>query len=291
MMAKGWTAALGKSFMTARRGTVKVRGRRRFFRLVAAMALIGLSIRPGWPQTPVPCYTYRVKAAFPHDARAFTQGLVYSGGCLYESTGLRTRSSIRKVDLETGTVVQIRHLAAQYFGEGLTILGKRMYQLTWTSRTGMIYDMRSFDQLGTFSYPTEGWGLTHDGENLIMRDGSAFLYFLDPRTLKTIRRIEVRDPSGPVAKLNELEYVQGEIYANIWKADTIARIAPDTGKVVGWIDLSGLLPRKAGDRPVDVLNGIAYDAQNKRLFVTGKWWPRIFEIELAESPTPCGRPF
>jgi glutamine cyclotransferase len=187
--------------------------------------------------------------------------------------------------------LQIRHLASQHFGEGLTIMDQRIYQLTWTSGIGWIYDLNSFDPLGTFSYPTQGWGLTHDGRRLIMSDGSAFLHFLDTQTLKTVKTIEVRDRSGPIAKLNELEYVEGEIYANIWGADAIARIAPASGKVVGWIDLSGLLPGKASDRPVDVLNGIAYDAESKRLFVTGKWWPWVFEIEVAKSDAPCSRPF
>jgi glutamine cyclotransferase len=269
--------------MTVWRRGGRVRGLQSFYRLAAAVALISLALRVGWSQVPVPCYTYRVTAAFPHDVQAFTQGLVYSGGWLYESTGIRAKSSIRKVALNTGKVLQIRHLPAQYFGEGLTILDKRLYQLTWTSRTGLIYDVSNFEPLGTFSYETEGWGLTHDGRRLIMSDGSAFLYFLDPQTLKTIQRIEVRDPGGPIGRLNELEYVGGEIYANIWGADTIARIAPDSGHVVGWIDLSGLLPRKASDRPVDVLNGIAYDAENKRLFVTGKWWPWVFEIELVTT--------
>jgi glutaminyl-peptide cyclotransferase len=277
------TFGQGSLFMTAWRAAVEVRWPLGLFRLVAAVGLIGLAMPPAWAQAPVACYTYRIKAAFPHDARAFTQGLVYHGGYLYESTGLKASSSIRKVALETGKVLQIRHLAPKYFGEGLTILDRRMYQLTWTSRTGLIYDVSSFEPLGTFSYPTEGWGLTHDGRRLIMSDGSAFLYFLDPGTLKTIRRIEVRDPDGPIGKLNELEYVGGEIYANIWGADTIVRIAPDTGQVVGWIDLSGLLSGKISDRPVDVLNGIAYDTENKRLFVTGKWWPWVFEIELVPT--------
>jgi glutamine cyclotransferase len=266
-------------------------GRFQFLWPVVALSFISFAVQTGWAETPVACYTYAVKAAFPHDTGAFTQGLVYHRGCLYESTGLNANSSIRKVALQTGKVLQIRHLDSQHFGEGLTIMDQRIFQLSWTSGIGWIYDLNSFDPLCTFSYPTQGWGLTHDGQLLIMSDGSALLHFLDPQTLKTAKTIEVRDRSGPIAKLNELEYVEGEIYANIWGADTIARIAPDSGKVVGWIDLSGLLPEKASDRPVDVLNGIAYDAESKRLFVTGKWWPRVFEIELVRSAAPCSRPF
>ncbi len=231
-------------------------------------------------QDVVPVYTYRIVNAYPHDRRAFTQGLVFDDGFLYEGTGLYGNSSVRKVDLETGQVLALRELAARYFGEGITVFGDIIDQLTWKSNTGLVYDRDSFDLLHTFEYPTEGWGLTHDGERLIMSDGTSTVRFLDPQTYEETGRIEVADRGVPVVRLNELEYVKGEIFANVWLTDRIARIDPDTGRVVGWIDLTGLL--SAGDRarPVDVLNGIAYDAGGDRLFVTGKLWPRLFEIEL-----------
>ncbi len=235
-----------------------------------------------WPLTvaaETPTYGYRVLAVYPHDANAFTQGLVYDGGDLYESTGLRQRSSVRRVDLETGQVLQMRSLADTYFGEGLTLFQNRLYQLTWQSHIGFIYDPTTFDLLNVFHYPTEGWGLTHNGKELIMSDGTPTLYFLDPVSLQPVRQISVKDEKGPVWRLNELEYIEGEIYANVWQTDRIARIDPTTGRVIAWIDLSGLLPPE--DRiGADVLNGIAWDAENQRLFVTGKLWPKLFQIEL-----------
>ena len=226
-----------------------------------------------------PVFGYRVLAAYPHDPQAFTQGLVYYQGDFYEGTGLRGRSSLRKVDLETGNVLQIRHLPDQYFGEGVTLFDDRLYQLTWQSHIGFIYDRASFDLLATFQYPTEGWGLTHNGRELIMSDGSATLFFLDPQTLHLLHQIQVRDENGPVRRLNELEYIDGEVYANIWQTDRIARIDPETGRVLAWIDLTGLLPPE--DRPgANVLNGIAWDEEGERLFVTGKLWPKLFQIEL-----------
>ena len=182
--------------------------------------------------------------------------------------------------LETGDILQIRELPVQLFGEGVTIHGNKIVQLTWQSNIGFVYDKTSFELLQEFRYPTEGWGITHDGKRLIMSDGTSTLHFLDPATLEEIGRIEVRDKDGPVTRLNELEYVQGEIYANVWQTDRIARIAPDTGDVIGWIELAGLLSPEDHAVPVGVLNGIAYDAENDRLFITGKLWPWIFEIEL-----------
>ena len=228
----------------------------------------------------IPIYTYKVVNVYPHDRNAFTQGLVFENGVLYEGTGLRERSTLRRVELETGDILRIHELPAQFFGEGVTVFGNKIIQLTWKSRTGFVYDKNSFELLQEFNYPTEGWGITHDGKRLILSDGTSTLYFLDPETFKETGRIEVYDDAGPVTGLNELEYVQGEIYANVWKTDRIARIVPRTGQVVGWIELKGLL--SPGDRykPVDVLNGIAYDAKNGRLFVTGKLWPVLFEIEL-----------
>ena len=229
--------------------------------------------------TPTPTFGYRVLAVYPHDPEAFTQGLVYYRGDFYESTGLRGRSSLRKVDLETGQVLQIHELADTYFGEGLTLFDDKLYQLTWQSRTGFIYDRASFDLLDTFSYPTEGGGLTHNGRELILSDGTPYLYFLDPNTLAFLRQVKVWDEHGPVWKLNELEYIGGYVYANVWQTDRIARIDPDTGRVTAWIDLTGLLPPE--DRAgANVLNGIAWDEDGGRLFVTGKLWPKLFHIEL-----------
>jgi glutamine cyclotransferase len=224
-------------------------------------------------------YGYRVVARYHHDSNAFTQGLVYRDGVLYESTGLEGRSSLRKVELATGRVLQQRPVARAYFAEGLTDWHDRLIQLTWQSNVAFAYDLATFAPLRTFSYEGEGWGLTHDGTHLIMSDGSADLRFLDPTTFRETKRITVRDRGKPVNELNELEMVKGEIFANVWQTDRICRIDPATGRVVGWIDLGGLLPpaERAG---VDVLNGIAYDAARDRLFVTGKLWPTLFEIEL-----------
>jgi Glutamine cyclotransferase len=228
----------------------------------------------------IPVYTYKVVNAYPHDRNAFTQGLVFEDGVLYEGTGLRGHSTLRRVELETGEILQIRELPAQLFGEGVTIYESKAIQLTWQSNVGFVYDRDSFELLQEFHYPTEGWGITYDGKHLIMSDGTAILHFLDPEALEEIGRIEVCDNDGPVARLNELEYVQGEIYANVWKTDRVARISPQTGRVVGWIDLKGLLSPEDHSETVDVLNGIAYDAEKDRLFVTGKLWPKLFEIEL-----------
>jgi uncharacterized repeat protein (TIGR01451 family) len=225
-------------------------------------------------------YTYTIVSAYPHDPDAFTQGLVYEDGVLYEGTGLRGRSTLRRVVLETGEVLQSYDLPSEYFGEGITIYGDRIIQLTWQSRVGFVYDKASFELLQEFTYPTEGWGMTYDGERLIMSDGTSTLYFWDPETLEEVGQVDVYDESGPVVKLNELEYIQGEVYANIWLTDSIAKIDPQTGRVTGWIDLTGLLDPGSVTQPVNVLNGIAYDPQNDRLFVTGKLWPALFEIDL-----------
>ncbi|MFC2033818.1 glutaminyl-peptide cyclotransferase [Chloroflexota bacterium] len=230
-----------------------------------------------------PVYTYRVVNTYPHDRDAFTQGLVFDNGVLYEGTGLKGSSSIRKVDLETGEVLQIYKLPADYFGEGITIYKGMIIQLTWKSGTGFIYDRDSFELLREFPYSTEGWGITYDGDHLIMSDGSAVLYFLDPETLNTVDSIEVRDKNTLINRINELEYINGKIYANLWKTDKIAIIDPDKGSVTGWIDLNGLLNTQHYNGTADVLNGIAYDEENKRLFVTGKLWPFLFEIELIEE--------
>jgi len=209
--------------------------------------------------------------------------LVFEDGVLYEGTGLNGRSTLRRVKLETGEVLQIHELPAQFFGEGVTVYGNDIIQLTWQSHVGFVYDRDSFELLQEFNYSTQGWGITHDGERLIMSDGTATLYFLDPETFEEIGRVGVYDNDGSVNRLNELEYVQGEIYANVWQTNCIARIDPQTGQVVGWIELKGLLTPEDRGEPVDVLNGIAYDAENARLFVTGKLWPKLFEIELISA--------
>ena len=230
-----------------------------------------------------PVTTCRIVRSFPHDPEAFTQGLVYSDGWLFESTGLNGRSSLRRVELETGRVVKRRDLDARYFGEGFTLWGSSIILLTWKSGVAFRYDRESFEELGRFRYAGEGWGLTHDGQNLIMSDGTAVLRFLDPVTFRERARLLVTDGGESVEALNELEFVQGEIWANVWEKDVIARISPATGKVLGWVDL-GALRRAVGNAPQsDVLNGIAYDTAGERIFVTGKHWPLLFQIELAKE--------
>ena len=227
-----------------------------------------------------PLYTYRIVAEYPHDPEAYTQGLVYADGLLYEGTGLNGQSTIRKVELETGEVILKHSLDDDYFGEGVTILDDRVYQLTWHAQKGFVYDNAEFEQIGDFTYTSEGWGLTHDGENLIMSDGTPVITFRDPDTFEEVRRIEVVGINGPIPQLNELEYINGEIFANVWLTDWIVRIDPETGMVVGYIDMRGLRDSVGVTDPNGVLNGIAYDAESDRLFVTGKLWPTIFEIEL-----------
>ena len=259
-------------------------------RIATVVSLIAMSAlrAPGFAawQTPpdVPLYGYQIVRVYPHDANAFTQGLQYADGVLYEGTGLNGRSSIRKVKLETGEVLQKRDVPAQYFGEGITIWKSDLIELTWQSGVAFVYDKNTFQERRTLTYPGEGWGLTHDGTHLIMSDGSDRLRILDPVTFAEQRRVRVMAGDVPLRDLNELEYVKGEVFANVWTTDYIARIAPATGRVVGYIDLNGLLTAK--ERPSDgVLNGIAYDEQRDRLFVTGKLWPKLFEIKLV----PKGR--
>ena len=229
---------------------------------------------------PTPQYTYRVVNTYPHDRTAFTQGLEYRDGFLYEGTGITGRSSVRKVDLTTGRVLQNFDVPQPFFGEGITLVGNQIIELTWQSQTGFVYDKSNFRVLGNFQYPGEGWGLTNDGKQIYMSDGSSQIRVWDPATLKEVRRITVKDGDKPVTQLNELEFVKGEILANVWQTDRIARISPADGKVLGWIDLSGILPPSERTGSDAVLNGIAYDASTDRLFVTGKLWPKLFEIKL-----------
>jgi glutamine cyclotransferase len=255
---------------------------------IAALALVTLTVilamtSPTSTQrasrSRAPVAGYRVVHVFPHDSEAFTQGLVYRDGLFYEGTGLNGRSTIRKVKIETGQVMQLQKLDSQYFGEGIAILNDTLFQLTWQSGMAFLYDRMTFTRTGTFSYTGEGWGLTHDGRRLIMSDGTATLRFIDPASHKEISRLAVRDGGKPVLNLNELEYIKGEVFANVWQTDRIARISPKTGEVTGWIDLKGLLPASE-QAPDAVLNGIAYDAAGDRLFVTGKLWPKVFEIRI-----------
>jgi glutamine cyclotransferase len=225
-------------------------------------------------------YHYKIVKTYPHDDQAFTQGLIYENNFFYEGTGLYGRSALRKTALESGAVLKSRRLPVRFFGEGITAFRGKVVQLTWKSRTGFVYEEGGFQLLRTFSYKTEGWGLTHDASKLIMSDGSAHLIFLDPETFAEIRRLKVFDDKGPVTGLNELEYVRGEIFANVWPTNLIAIISPVSGRVTGWIDLAGLSRLSGGDNINKTLNGIAYDKDNDRLFVTGKLWPRIYEIKL-----------
>jgi len=251
-------------------------------RLVSSLLwAVALPLAAANPHFSRPADRHQVVRVFPHDAGAFTQGLVYVDGHLYESTGRNGRSSLRMDDLQTGQVLQHHELPVEYFGEGLTNWGDTLVQLTWKSGMAFVYDRFSFALRHTLHYHWEGWGLTQDGRNFILSDGSSVLHFLDPHTFREVRRISVVDDHGqPLVNLNELEYVRGQIYANVWQTDWIVRISPRTGKVLGWIDLSGLRDKGQLTDPDAVLNGIAYDPKSDRLFVTGKLWPKLFEIKL-----------
>lgn len=233
-----------------------------------------------FPPGDAPVYTYTVLNTYPHDPAAFTQGLVFHAGRLFEGTGLFGESTLREVDLETGEVVRRIELPEQFFGEGIAIHGNTLVQLTWRSNTGFVYDLDTFEKVQEFSYPTEGWGIAYDGQRLVMSDGTDLLHFLDPASFQETGTLHVHDDGEAVTRLNELECVKGEIYANVWRSDRIARISPRTGRVLGWIDLTGILPPEDQSGSVDVLNGIAYDPGDDRLFVTGKRWPKLFEIEI-----------
>ena len=230
-------------------------------------------------------YTYKVVNTYPHDRSAFTQGLEFHNGFLYEGTGLNGKSTLRKVQIETGQVLQKIDLSAEYFGEGITLVGGEIVQVTYQTQIGFVYGLSDFKLRRKFSYKGEGWGLTNNGREIFFSDGTAEIRVLDFKTLSEKRRIKVHDGSRAVDQLNELEWVEGEIYANIWGTDRIARISPRTGVVTGWIDLSGILSPMYRTKAVDVLNGIAYDAARKRLFVTGKLWPMLYEIQLIPKPS------
>ncbi len=227
-----------------------------------------------------------VVKSWPHDPAAFTQGLEFEKGRLYEGTGTEGKSELREVALETGDVLRMATLPAEVFGEGITVLGNRAYQLTWKSKKAYVYDLTTFKRISEFSYEGEGWGLANDGSSLIMSNGSATLSFRDPATFAVTRTIEARDGDRPVSQLNELEWVNGEIYANVWQTDSIVRINPQSGAVIGWINLHGIFSGSDRGRylkpgqTIDVLNGIAWDDSTRRLVVTGKWWPRIYQITV-----------
>jgi glutaminyl-peptide cyclotransferase len=222
--------------------------------------------------------TYRIVNTYPHDTSAYTEGLVFSNNSLFESTG--EQSSLRRVNLTSGEVLREFRLPSEYFGEGLTLVDGKLLQLTWQNGIGFIYDVETFDLLGNFSITTQGWGLTYDGSNLIMSDGTSKLYFLNPATYEVVGQVSVKDGNNSVTNINELEYINGDVYANIWMTQKIAIINPQTGQVKGWIDLTGIYQSPGYD---DVLNGIAYDKQTDRLFVTGKYWPNLYEIKIVAS--------
>jgi glutaminyl-peptide cyclotransferase len=230
-------------------------------------------------------YSYEVIHAWPHDRTAFTQGLVFHDGDLLESTGLNGQSTLRDVELNSGRVLKQISIPPEYFGEGLAVIGARIYQLTWQNRKGFVYDVATFRQEGEFSYDCEGWGLTTDGRWLILSDGTSRIRFLDPATFRHVRTINVTAFGLPIERLNALEWFKGEIFANVWQSDEVVRIDPSSGVVRGIIDFTGLLSRRERRPDTDVLNGIAYDAANDRLFVTGKRWPKIFEVRLIPRPS------
>jgi glutamine cyclotransferase len=252
--------------------------------LLSILLLVGLlGILSCAATDKTPQKDYEIVNTYPHDSTAFTQGLIFQDGALIESTGLERHSTLRRVELQTGKVLQKVDVPSYFFAEGMTLFGGKIYQLTWKGQKGFIYDPKTFEKTGEFKYTGEGWGLTHDADSLILSDGSDKIRFIDPNTYEVKRTIAVRDAGNAVEEINELEYVKGEIYANIWHQDRIARIDPADGRVKGWIDLSGLL--KPGDVTDEeaVLNGIAYDEQGDRLFLTGKLWPKIFEVKLKQK--------
>jgi glutamine cyclotransferase len=260
---------------------------KRLSRLLVLLALCLASA--AYAQSSIPVYGYKVLHTYPHDTGAYTEGFFYLDGYFYEGTGTVGQSSVRKVDIKTGEVVQQAHLPPPDYGEGIVAWKHKLIELTWQSHHGYIYDLDSFKKIGQFDYPGEGWALTEDGRHILMSDGTPTIRVLDPETLKQIGKIDVTADGAPLININEVEWVKGQIYANVWLTHRIARIDPASGKVVGWIDLTGLGPKadETLDPDNDVLNGIAYDAKHGRLFVTGKRWPLIYEIQLT-PPQPGG---
>jgi glutamine cyclotransferase len=254
-------------------------------RLVAiTLSAIVLACAPATvaQRRPAPVQSYKVVATFPHDTSAFTQGLVFADGQIYESTGLNGESSLRRVEIATGRTLQRIDVPKEYFAEGLALVGDELLQLTWQHKLGFVYDRKTFKQKRTFSYTTEGWGIAYDGASrLVMSDGTDTLTFLDPKTFAPLKRMRVQDAGRWVPHLNELEWIEGEIWANVWQTDRIARISPNTGDVNAWIDFSALFPRAERVPPADELNGIAYDSATRRIFITGKKWPRLYQITVS----------
>ena len=224
--------------------------------------------------------SYDVVNSYPHDPTSFTQGLLWNDGGFYESTGMYGQSKLRRLQFPSGKVLKETSLAPELFGEGLALVNNRLIQLTWKSHRGFVYDVDTFNRLQEFSYDTEGWGLTYDGKDLILSDGSSDLFYLDPETFKQVKKLPVKLNGRPIHELNELEFIEGEIWANVWQTDLIVRIDPSTGQVTSFLNLKGILPPTDRTGSEDVLNGIAYDGEHKRIFVTGKLWPRIFEIKI-----------
>ena len=249
---------------------------------LAALLLVGPTVFADGPVAPI-SYSYEVVTSYPHDPDSFTQGLEFEKGQLYEGTGQYAESRLLQVDLATGKILREHKLDVEFFGEGITILGDRVYQLTWQNKKGFVYDLATFKELRDFTYKMEGWGLTNDGKELIMSDGSSWLYFLDPETLKVTRQIEVVDRGRPIKNLNELEWVGGSVLANIWMTNELVQIDPGSGKVISQVDLTGLLPAAEHTDHTDVLNGIAWDEAAAKLYVTGKYWPKLYEIKLVPA--------
>jgi len=251
--------------------------------LLAGVMLMACAPATIAQRKPAPVQSYKIIATFPHDTTSFTQGLVFaSDGQMYESTGLQGESTLRRVDIATGHTLQRIDVPSQYFAEGLAMVGDELLQLTWQHKLGFVYDRATFKQKRTFTYPTEGWGIAYDGSSqLVMSDGSDTLTFLDPKTFAPGKKLRVLDAGRPVANLNELEWIEGEIWANVWMTDRIARISPKTGEINAWIDLSTLFPRSQRLPPADELNGIAYDKATRRIYITGKKWPRLYQIAIS----------
>ncbi|MDP3716667.1 MAG: glutaminyl-peptide cyclotransferase [Acidobacteriota bacterium] len=249
--------------------------------LLMTMAVLACAPTTVAQRQPAPVQGYKLVATYPHDPTAFTQGLVFADGQLYESTGLNGESSVRRVEIASGKVLQQIKIPDEYFAEGLALVGDELLQLTWQHQRGFVYDRKTFAQKRTFAYKGEGWGLAYDAAGgLVMSNGSDTLTFLDPKTQAPVRTLRVRDAGRPVSQLNELEWIEGEIWANVWMTDRIARISPVTGDVKAWVDLATLWPLNQRQPPADVLNGIAYDKTTRRIFVTGKKWPLLYQIAV-----------